>query len=460
MMRRRLMVLSLAALVVAALLVGLALGGKPEESTRDGWQISVAVDREDGLYQAGETVTFTVRVTKDKQPVTVGEAAYEITLNGTKGQAGGKVKLAADGGKVPVVTPKDQPWCLMLVARYKPADGAEIKAEVGAVAGAEKLKPSVAAPEDFDAFWAEQKKKLAAVPMNARLTPVPPPIASMAEQIECFDVQLDCLGGAPVSGYFARPKGAKPHSCPAIISFHGAGAHSSGLPGPAGAALRGRLGMDINAHGSPNGKPEEFYKELLATGALKEYWFRGIDNRDTCYFLGMYLRLVRAMEFLTSQPEWDGRTLITTGSSQGGAQAIVAAGLDGRVTVVNASLPALCDLTGQAADRAPGWPIGSRKLSAAELSTLRYFDVSNFAARTKATAVIRVGLVDRTCWPAGVLAMCNRLQGDKHMVTSPVSGHAYSPPEDYAKASKVFDAVLEAILAKARADAPGENKKP
>lgn len=151
---------------------------------------------------------------------------------------------------------------------------------------------------------------------------------------------------------------------------------------------------------------------------------------------------MRAIEFLTSQPEWDGRTLIALGSSQGGAQAIVAAGLDGRVTIVSAGLPALCDLTASAAHRAAGWPIGRRKLSDKERETLRYFDVCHFAARTKATAVVRVGLIDRTCWPAGVLAMCNQLQGEKCVLTFPDSGHSYTPPECYRAAAENLDRII------------------
>lgn len=459
-MARRYATLVSIATVVTMILAGTAAAGKPEEATQGGWTIGVTVDREDGLYKAGDTITFAVSLTKDGKPAAEGEVAYEITLNGPKSYATGTVRPAAEGGQVPVVTPKDQPWCLMLLAKFKLPDGKEIKAEAGAVSGAELLKPSTPTPDDFDAFWADQKKKLAAVPMNPKLTPVPPPVESMAGQVECFDVQVDCAGGAPVSGYYARPKGAKPRSCPAAISFHGAGVRSSVLAGPAGDAAAGRISMNINAHGIANGKPDEYYKELLETGALKLYWFKGADNREACYFLGMYLRVLRAMEFLTAQPEWDGRILIASGGSQGGAQSIVAAGLNPQVTLVNASLPALCDLTGQAAGRASGWPFGTRKLSDAEMSAMRYFDVSNFAARTKATVVVRVGLVDRTCWPAGVLAMCNRFQGEKRILTCPLSGHGYSPPEDYSKANKVFEEVRAAAMAKAAAGAHEEKAKP
>ena len=65
---------------------------------------------------------------------------------------------------------------------------------------------------------------------------------------------------------------------------------------------------------------------------------------------------------------------------------------DERVSIVSASLPALCDLGASAAGRAAGWAIGQRKLNDKELQALRYFDVCHFAARTRARAIVRAGL--------------------------------------------------------------------
>jgi cephalosporin-C deacetylase len=45
-----------------------------------------------------------------------------------------------------------------------------------------------------------------------------------------------------------------------------------------------------------------------------------------------YSDQIRAIDVLTEQPEWDGRTVAVFGISQGGFQAIAAAGLDPRVT--------------------------------------------------------------------------------------------------------------------------------
>src|SRR5204862_8291650 len=106
-------------------------------------------------------------------------------------------------------------------------EGTKLTATAGAGVSPTEIKPSAPAPADFEAFWAAKKKELAAVPINARLTPA----KSSREGVEVFDLQADCIG-APVSGYFARPVGAKLRSLPAIRTVHGAGVSSSNLNGP------------------------------------------------------------------------------------------------------------------------------------------------------------------------------------------------------------------------------------
>jgi cephalosporin-C deacetylase-like acetyl esterase len=203
--------------------------------------------------------------------------------------------------------------------------------------------------------------------------------------------------------------------------------------------------MDLNAHGIPNGRAAGYYDDLLK-GDLANYAKRGLEGRETCYFLGMYLRLQRAMDFLCSQPEWDGKNLIVSGSSQGGAQAIVAAGLDERVNLISASLPALCDLSGMQVNRSAGWPFQRTALDANELNTVRYYDVCHFAARAKATAVVRAGLLDHPCPPAGVLAMFKQLKGAKYLFSHPDAGHSYSPPQTYKPADdKLRELIAEAV---------------
>jgi cephalosporin-C deacetylase-like acetyl esterase len=248
--------------------------------------------------------------------------------------------------------------------------------------------------------------------------------------------------GAPVSGYFAKPAGAQPKRLPIILTVHGAGVRRSGLGGAAGWAKEGFLALDINAHGLPNGQPDKFYSDL-ASGELKDYRTRGRESRETVYFLGMFLRLVRAMDFLVAQPEWDGRTLVVHGSSQGGAQSIVAAGLDSRVTFIAAGVPAMCDHTGAAVGRISGWPKlvpsdADGKPETKVLEAARYYDAVNFATRAKAAGILTVGFIDTTCPPTSVYAAYNALRGEKEIFNDPPSTHAVS--------AKAGQAMRQAIL--------------
>lgn len=382
--------------------------------------ISVLTDRTDALYGVGDMVTFRISVVSDDTAVTTGSVAYSLTNDGWSTLATDSVTLS---GEPAVVTGRlDRPGFLRCTVTYTDGGG---EAHVGvAAAGIDPLNiaPSMPVPDDFDAFWAEKKAEVAALPMNPVLTPV----ASTVDGVDNFDVQIECPGGAPVSGYYCRPTDAAPKSLAAVLHVHGAGVRSSILRPDL--AKEGMLVLDINAHGIPNGKKAEFY-EALAKDELSDYRHRGREDRETYYFLGMYYRLIRAMNFLTEQPEWDGKVLIVSGSSQGGGQALVAAGLDSRVTALQANVPAMCEHTGAI----NGWPRlvprdDDGNPDPKVFQVARYFDAMNFATRTTADALVSVGFIDNTCRPTSVYAAYNNLRGKKEMLNKPLMTHAV-PPE-------------------------------
>jgi cephalosporin-C deacetylase-like acetyl esterase len=203
------------------------------------------------------------------------------------------------------------------------------------------------------------------------------------------------------------------------------------------------LAMDINAHGIENGQPEKYYADLQR-GALKNYRHEGRDSRETSYFVGMFLRAVRAVDFLASQPEWDGKTIIAYGSSQGGFQAFAVAALDERISFFNAGVPAGCDHTGVVVQRVNGWPkIVPQGLDGkpndAVLQASRYIDNVNFAARTKAKgAFVTVGFIDLTCPATTVYAAYNALPIPKEIYNDIPSGHTNSPAASEARKQSVF----------------------
>lgn len=404
------------------------------------WSLSVVTDREDALYDVGDEAAFLVTLKNGDQPVTQGSVSYVVDDFLNSGPAGGfpQGELSLDDSAARIVVTANKPGFLRCQVTYKPSQGEPVKAAVGAGFSVQEIEPSLPTPDDFDAYWAEQKRLLAEIPVDATLTPV----EHKDNSIECFDVQIPCLGGTPVSGYFSKPKHRQPQTLPAILWVHGAGVRGSSLASSVRGAQAGMLSMDINAHGIPNGKPNEYYAEMSA-GPLKGYQLSGREDRDTSYFRGMYLRLVRAIDFLTAQPQWNGRDVVVIGSSQGGGQAIVAGGLDPRVTMIAAGVPAICDHSGRVIGRINGWPKlvpqdEDGKPDPQVLEASRYVDAVNFASRCRAEAIMSVGFIDGTCPPSSCYAAYNMLLGEKQVINEPHMGHA--APAHIQKA--FFDQVL------------------
>jgi cephalosporin-C deacetylase len=386
--------------------------------------VKIDTDRAEAIYAAGERATFSISVWQGDQAV-----ANEGTLSFVIDDFLSSQPYASSSGtpgEEPTIVHEgmSKPGFLRCTATYKPVEGAAVKAAIGAAFSPEKIELSLPVPDDFDQFWDEQKRQLAKIPANAQLTPVKQPDVSL----EAFDVQVPCLGGTPVSGYFAKPKDAAEKSLPAILWVHGAGVRGSSLGNAVNGAKSGMLSLDINAHGIANGKPAKFYADLNA-GELQSYRYSGRESRDTSYFRGMFLRLVRAIDFLVAQPEWNGRQVIVIGHSQGGGQALAAGGLDPRVTLIASGVPAICDHSGLAAGRINGWPKlvpngPDNRPDPKILQAARYVDAVNFATRCKAEAIMSVGFIDGTCPPSSCYAAYNSLTGKKTMINEPRMGHA------------------------------------
>jgi cephalosporin-C deacetylase-like acetyl esterase len=411
--------------LVALLLPSLFAQTVPPAEAEVGLKIVARAERPDALYHKGEPVVFRIAVREGGKRA-AGFVDWTIVKDGLPTDQKGVAELK-DGGAV-ATGQLDEPGFIQVRATYRPSAGAKPSAVVGlggAAVDPTEIKRSLPVPADFDAFWDGMKKKLAAVPVEPKLTPVKSP----AKDVVAFDVSAPALG-LPISAYLAKPAGAAPKSLPIILTVHGAGVSSSNLGAAAGWAARGFLAMDMNAHGLPNGKPAQFYTDLYA-GPMKDYRYEHRADREQAYFTGMMLRLVRALDILTAQPEWDGRFVVVSGTSQGGYQAIAAAGLDPRVTFFAAGVPAGCDHSGMVANHIAGWPklvpMVDGKPDAAVLEASRYVDCMNFATRTKAAgAYFTVGFIDVVCPPTSVYAAYNQLGIPKEIYNDIRSGHSHS----------------------------------
>jgi cephalosporin-C deacetylase-like acetyl esterase len=388
-------------------------------------KITARAERKDATYRQGEKVTFNLAVTDAGKPA-AGLVEWSIVKDGLPTDQKGVSELV--DGKAVATGSLNEPGFIQVRAVYRPSAKAKV-APVTGLGGAAidptQIKRSLPVPEDFDAFWDGMKKRLADVPVAPSVRPVKAPLPD----VESFDVTAPALG-PQISAYMAKPVGAKPKSLPVILTVHGAGVSDSSLGGSANWAARGFLAMDMNAHGLPNGKPKQFYADLKV-GVMKDYRYEHKSDREKAYFTGMMLRLVRAIDVLTAQPEWDGKHVVVSGASQGGYQAIAAAGIDSRVTFFAAGVPAGCDHSGMLVNRIAGWPkivpVVDGKPDMAVLEAYRYLDCMNFATRTKAKgAYFTVGFIDTTCPPTSIYAAYNQLNIPKQIYDDIPSGHSHS----------------------------------
>lgn len=410
-----------AALLLQPLFAQTAKKAEPDSPIR----ITARAERKDATYRQGEKVVFDLTVTDAGKPA-AGTVEWVIVKDGLPTAQKGSAELK--DGKAVASGSLDEPGFIQVRVTYRANAKAKAAPAVGlggAAIDPTQIKRSLPVPDDFDAFWDGMKRKLAAVPVAPKLVAVKSP----AKDVDSFDVTAPALG-LQISGYMSKPAGAKPKSLPIILTVHGAGVSDSSLGGSAGWASRGFIAMDMNAHGLPNGKPKQYYTDLYA-GPMKDYRHENKNDREKAYFTGMMLRLVRAIDVLTAQPEWDGRHVVVSGASQGGYQAIAAAGLDARVTFFAAGVPAGCDHSGMLVGRIAGWPkivpVVDGKPDMAVLEAYRYIDCMNFATRTKAAGCyLTVGFIDTTCPPTSVYAAYNQLSIPKEIYDDIPSGHSHS----------------------------------
>lgn len=292
----------------------------------------------------------------------------------------------------------------------------------GAGADVDKIALEKPEPKDFDAYWTKQKAELKKVPLKADVQEV----RSFAET-KVYAVTVDCAGPRPVTGYLMVPANAKAKSCVARIHFQGYG---TGVQRPPDWPVKkGEIYFDVNAHGYDLGKKRGYYNDFFSKISPKgqQYAFSKEENADpdTAYFHGMALRVMRALEFVKTRGEWNGKDLIVEGGSQGGLQTSWAAGLDKDVTLVRPFITWGCNWGFVDGTRIRGpWHI-------AWAPGLGYYDAVSHIARAKCRVEItRAGLGDYTCPPSGLALFYNAIKAPKSITWVQGSRHGHTPVGD------------------------------
>ena len=295
--------------LLAAAPFALAQRGAPIEQ-----QLTFAPYHTGGIYDVGETVGWTVT----PGPVAP-KYSYKWTIrrNNATVLKEGKLDLSSGSDKIEITG--DQPEMIYVAvepdaklatdaaAPAPPADTAAGAAAPSAGRGAEspyiggntgrnnglyaagaavapqKLGLSTPRPADFDAFWDAKLAAQSKVPIHAELTPVETDVPG----VELSMFVMDALG-SKAHGYLAKP--AREGKFPALIQLQYAGVYALNPRGAAQRAAEGWLFLNVDSHDK---LPSD------ASGNIpRGYQAVGNTDREKSYFLNMYLRDSRVLDYL------------------------------------------------------------------------------------------------------------------------------------------------------------------
>ena len=357
-------------------------------------------------YKAGEDMKFTFSVNKLVGNPVEGKLFLKWKRSGDDGRTeGGRTEISEDSA-VSLVTSIDRPGFVRIEASLEDEAGNDLKSvfQGGAGAELEKLTQAVPEPEDFDEYWAKQKKLLEGVAVLPEIKK----IKAKRDGFDAYEVKVPCAGPRPVTGYLLIPSGASVHSLPAKVHFQAYGVRDQAVPD----GIEGMIYFDVNAHGIELSQPKSYYDRIRAE--LGHYAYDNTENKtpDTSYFRYMAIRAVRAFDFIKTLPQWNGKDLCVTGYSQGGLQAAWAAGLVPEITHAEIGMPWCtdigCEKAGRQRGTCPEYQPG-----------LDYFDPVNHIKRAPETClvdIVRAGLGDTVSQPSGSTVLFNNAVGPKRIV--------------------------------------------
>ena len=240
-------------------------------------------------------------------------------------------------------------------------------------------------PEDFDAFWDEEVKKVSSLPayqLEERDFHIP--------QVKCYELTFE----GTVASY-------------GVVSMD----------------VRGQSGYSQDGLRSPLGN------------TVKGHIIRGaVEGREHLFYKDVYLDIYQLVEIVASLSQVDEKRLSSYGASQGGALALVAAALNPRIQRTVAIYPFLSDFrrvleignTSEAYDELFRYFKFHDPFHETEeeiMATLAYIDVKNLAHRIQGEVKMITGLDDDVCYPITQFAIYNRLTCDKAYRIMPEYAH-------------------------------------
>jgi len=237
-------------------------------------------------------------------------------------------------------------------------------------------------------------------------------------------------GKLNVTGYMVLPASTVKGGHPLLMMFNGAGTIGANYRSAVQRAIRyNMIVFNMSIHDVPNGLSPQEQVKIRKERNLSDYMYRGTKRPQDYPIRDIFLRGVRALDFMKTRPEWNGREVVTQGGSLGGAQALFAASIEPKTVLCIANAPALSDHFGASAGHLPGWPNMFAELARKKLpsdgaeQTASFFDTVNIAKNIRCPIRLSVGFIDRICPPDSIYALYNSLSQEKSIVNVVTGEH-------------------------------------
>ena len=292
----------------------------------------------------------------------------------------------------------------------------------------DQLRPLLPEPADFDEFWDNTKKELAAIPADFKMKKIGEDKTFRYYQISCAN-----LNGVRAYALLSLPVDSS-KKLPLLVKFSGGEAYigEEVIFEPA----KKNLGFEcatlffqlppyppVKKGTDAKARHDKFLKKI----GLRRYVYYGLEDRNKFYTRTAVAGCLRLLDESLKQPGLDPERVGYYGASHGGGFGIYLAAFSDKIKAAFCGVPNFGDRGGFLAGR------HTTDCNSPEyhghLDTLLYFDASFAARRITIPVMIGVGFVDLPCPPSAVYAIYNELKGPKFIFNKINYGHGGGPPE-------------------------------
>lgn len=395
-------------------------------------KVIVMPDHLDWNYKCGEEPVFKVLVLKHHSPMQNVEISYELSVDNMPAHKKDKLVLGNGEGTIRLGT-MNVPGFLRCKVYVSDCDNT-YRGIATAGFDVEKIQPTTEMPADFDEFWQKALNESAKIPLEPVFTLQPD---QCTHQYNVYNVRFRNGEKDFIYGLLTVPN--KPGKFPAVLKVPGANVRPYPLDKNL-VAMGDVVTLKVGIHGIPIDMEGDVYRNLR-NGALKNYNRINIQDRDKYYYKRVYIGCARAVDVLAGLSCVDAERIAVCGGSQGGALSFTTAYLNPKVKYLCAFYPALADMGAYLHGRSAGWPHLFRTSSDNNLrnenvlQTIKYYDVVNFARKTRVPVRVALGYNDTTCCPTSMFSVYNVVPTQKEIHILNEIGH-YTYSEMYQSRNK------------------------